>query len=75
MPSQILYFEEYIHVTPSGVVFHPHFDLDANQWYISQISMTLKDVGRLCGLDEEEITMLGLRYGKGAKQVAHLLQD
>jgi len=58
---KILLFEEYTHEAQTGDDFHPYIYL--GRWYIAGDQITLKEVCRLCKLDDTEMNMLILKYG------------
>ncbi len=64
MPRQIIYFDEYMRHDSIGSEVHPYYDPVDKCWYDSDYKLTLTDLGNLYKIDEEELIVLALTYGK-----------
>jgi len=69
MSSKILVFVEYKHVDwLNDKVHHPYLILDGDdkgQWRMTDWTypLTLKEVGTLCNIPSDDLTVIALQYG------------
>lgn len=61
MPRYILYFTEYSYKTDEGLEISPY--IENSTWVLDRKIRTLKEIVDLCNLDEQEHSMLILKYG------------
>jgi hypothetical protein len=57
----MIYFPEYTIVHPATGEVVPR--LQNKKWYIGSEEVTLRELGEICDIDEEELSMLRLTYG------------
>jgi hypothetical protein len=63
MARQVLYFDEYMRHDSTGSEIHPYYDPVEKSWYDDTYKLTLKDLGKLYDIDEDELVVLALTYG------------